>query len=158
MHAPANDHRAPRARAAPTPRRPTAPHNPANRCLQGRQFLMEETTKLHRRKWKTAVQETNALQFFVPNGPRATQKLQTTPVNIVFAVKIAVQEKNALQRMCSQHVCASFANTFSTRPAHRGHGTTTPARASPQHRPGPAPQPRASPAQAAPEQPRVPKM
>ena len=133
MHAPANDHRAPRARAAPTPRRPTAPHNPANRCLQGRQFLMEETTKLHCRKRKTAVQETKtALQFFVPNGTRSTQKLQTTPANGVVEVKTAVQEKKtALQRMPSQHVCASFANTFSTRPAHHGHGTTTLARASP---------------------------
>ena len=142
----------------PGVRRP--PPNPANRCLQGQQFLMEETTKLHCRKRKTAVQETKiALQFFPQNGPRSTQKLQITPANGVFEVKTAVQEKKtALQRMCSQHVCASFANTFSTRPAHRGHGTTTPARASPQHRPGPAPQPRASPAQAAPEQPRVPKM
>ena len=115
----------------PGVRRP--PPNPANRCLQGQQFLMEETTKLHCRKRKTAVQETKiALQFFPQNGPRSTQKLQITPTNGVFEVKIAVQEKKtALQRMCSQHVCASFANTFSTRPAHRGHGTTTPARASP---------------------------
>ena len=142
----------------PGVRRP--PLNPANRCPQGQQFLMEETTKLHCRKRKTAVQETKtALQFFVQNGPRSTQKLQITPANGVFEVKTAVQEKKtALQRMCSQHVFASFANAFSTRPAHHGHGTTTLARASPQHPPRPAPQPPASPAQSGPEQPRVPQM
>ena len=114
----------------PGVRRP--PPNPANRCLQGQQFLMEETTKLHCRKRKTAVQETKtALQFFVPNGTRSTQKLQTTPANGVVEVKTAVQEKKL---HCSECVLNTFAQASRTRFQHarRTAGTEQ------QHRPGPA--------------------
>ena len=129
----------------PGVRRP--PPNPANRCLQGQQFLMEETTKLHCRKRKTAVQETKiALQCFPPNGPRSTQKLQTTPVNRVFEVKIAVQEKNCTAaNVFSTRLRKLREHVFNTPGAPRARNNNTGPGQPPNTRPGQPPNPERAP-------------